>query len=70
MNIISKEQHGWERIALILEEQNISAAALARMIGLPDPRTLYRIKNAIPESRTASQALSTASCPNTTSSGS
>ncbi len=44
MNIMSKEKHGWERIALILEEQNISAAALARMIGLPDPRTLYRIK--------------------------
>lgn len=35
----------WERISVILREQHLSAAALAKLLGLPDPRALYRIKN-------------------------
>lgn len=45
MNTLQATNPCWERISIILREQKLSAAALSKALGLPDPRTLYRIKN-------------------------
>lgn len=45
MNLLRNSNPYWERISVILCEQHLSAAALAKVLGLPDPRALYRIKN-------------------------
>lgn len=45
MNLLRTSNPYWERICIILCEQHLSAAALAKALGLPDPRSLYRIKN-------------------------
>lgn len=45
MNALQTVNPCWERISIILHEQQLSAAAFSKELGLPDPRALYRIKN-------------------------
>lgn len=45
MNALQTVNPCWERISIILREQQLSAAAFSKVLGLPDPRALYRIKN-------------------------